>query len=183
MSSPSRHRFLSPDLLVEAVGEVAALARREGVRIALIGGFALQLHGSDRLTGDIDIAADARLRALPRGKALSFGGEATQAPNGVPVDWVLRDDDFAPLYDEAVARAVRVRGVPALVARPEHLVAMKMVAGRTRDTADLEFLLGAGVADPSKARTVVKKHLGPYAARELDRLAEEIAWKTSRGRT
>jgi hypothetical protein len=72
-------------------------------------------------------------------------------------------------------------GVPVPVVRPEHLVAMKMVAGRARDTADLEFLIGSGTADPVKSRKVVKKFLGLFAAKEFDRLVDEIAWKKSRG--
>jgi hypothetical protein len=47
------------------------------VRIALLGGFALQQYGSDRLTGDIDIAAPEVLDGLPAGKALTFGGVQT----------------------------------------------------------------------------------------------------------
>jgi hypothetical protein len=183
MTSPrDRKKFLDPALLAEAVGQVGALAKAEGVRIVLIGGFALQLFGSDRLTGDVDFAAEERVRSLPRGKALSFGGEQTEAPNGVPVDVVLRSDDYAGLYEEAVTRATRVQGVPVPVARPEHLAAMKMVAGRARDMVDLEFLVASGTADPARARRVIRKHLGPYAADEFDRVVEEIAWKASRGR-
>ena len=29
-------------------------------------------------------------------------------------------------------------------------------------------------------RSIVKKHLGPYAARELDNLVDEVAWEESR---
>ena len=142
----------------------------------------MQLYGSDRLTGDVDIAAVERLKALPRGKALSFGGEQTRAPNGVPVDLVLRNDDYASLYDEAIEQAARIRGVPVPVAKQEYLAAMKMVAGRSRDTADLEFLIASGAVSSSKARKIIRKHLGIYAADEFDRVAEEIKWRASRGR-
>jgi hypothetical protein len=182
VTGSGRKKFLDPALLAEAVGQVGALAKAEGVRVALIGGFALQLYGSDRLTGDVDFAAEESVRALPRGTALSFGGEQTEAPNGVPVDIVVRHDDYAPLYADAVEKATRVRGVPVLVARPEHLAAMKMVASRVRDDADLEFLIASGTVDPTKARRIIRKYLGPYAADEFDRVVEVVAWKTSRGR-
>ncbi|KKW45662.1 MAG: hypothetical protein UY96_C0017G0063 [Parcubacteria group bacterium GW2011_GWB1_56_8] len=176
------HKFLAPELLEEAVEQVAAIAKHERVRVALIGGFALQLYGSTRLTGDVDFASDVRLDALPPGPSLSFGGEQTQAPNGVPVDIVLRDDKYAELYDEALAQAIHQRGVPVPVARPEHLAAMKMVAGRARDDADLEFLVASGVVDVKKALAVIKEHLGSYAEDEFGELVEEILWKAGRGR-
>ena len=182
MTGKGPKRFLDPAMLAQALAQVAELAKSEGVRIALLGGFALQHYGSDRLTGDIDVAAEERVHGLPRGTPLSFGGEQTEAPNGVPVDVVVRDDDYAPLYEEALERAPRVRGVPVPVVRPEYLAAMKMVAGRARDTADLEFLLTSGTADPAKTRKIIKKHLGPYAAQEFDRIVDETAWKASRGR-
>lgn len=175
-------KFLAPEVLAEAVAQVAELAKRERVSILLIGGFAMQHYGSDRLTGDVDFAATDRLDALPRGPALSFGGEQTHAPNGVPVDLVLRNDEFASLYEEAIARGVKPRGMPVPIVRPEHLAAMKMVAGRSRDTLDLEFLVASHAVAPTKARKVILKHLGPYAAREFDRFVEEVAWKASKGR-
>lgn len=178
----SGKKFLDPALLMEAVEQVGALAKAEGVRVALIGGFALQLYGSNRLTGDVDFAAEERVRALPPGPALSFGGEQTEAPNGVPVDVVIRDDDYAGLYEEAVAKAVRVKGVTVPVVRPEYLAAMKMVAGRGRDATDLEFLIASGTVRPERTRKIVKKHLGPYAAGEFDRIVDEVEWKASRGR-
>jgi len=182
MTGSSRRRFLAPEVLGEAVAEIAAIAKHEHVHAALIGGFAMQLYGSDRLTGDIDIAATERLQELPRGKRLSFGGEQTRAPNGVPVDLVLRSDDYAALYDEAIEKAGKLKGVFFPVARPEHLAAMKMVAGRTRDLSDLEFLITSGTVDVRKAKDVIRRHLGVYAAGEFGLLVEEVRWKASRGR-
>lgn len=180
-SSGQKKKFLDPALLGEAVDQVGALARRERVRVVLIGGFALQLYGSDRLTGDVDFAAAQRIDALPRGEPLSFGGEQTHAPNGVPVDLVLRQDDYAGLYEEAIERATKIPGVAVPVVRPEYLAAMKMVAGRGRDEADLAFLIVSEIVNPSKARRVIRQHLGPYAAGEFDQLVDEVRWRASRG--
>lgn len=174
-------QFLDPAQLGEALAQVAQLAAKEGVRIALLGGFALQHYGSDRLTGDIDLVAESRLQGLPAGTALSFGGEQTEAPNGVPVDLLLRDDDFAPLYEEALAHARTVDELPAPIVAREYLAAMKMVAGRPRDAMDLEFLILRAGMDRAKARKIIKRHLGPFAARELDRLVAELEWKSSQG--
>jgi len=47
------------------VAQVAEIAEREGIRIALCGGLAMQSYGSPRLTRDVDLVADARLSSLP----------------------------------------------------------------------------------------------------------------------
>ena len=164
------------------MAEVAEVARDEGVRVALIGGYALQLYGSDRLTGDIDVVAEASLAQLPPGPPLSFGGYQTEAPNGVPIDLVLRSDDYTSLYDEALADAVRMQESAMPVARLEHIAAMKMVASRPRDDADLEWIILSGEADLQAARTVIHRHLGRYAADEWERLVDETRWRASRER-
>ncbi|MBI4956034.1 MAG: hypothetical protein HY908_28700 [Myxococcales bacterium] len=178
--SSERRALASPELLDAAAGFVIEAARREGVRAAVIGGLAMQAHGSDRLTADVDIAADALIASLPRGKALSFGGEETSAPNGIPVDVVVRTDDYAALYAEAIAEATTLRGLP--VVGTEHLVAMKLAAGRPKHIADLEVLVLREATDLVRAEAIVRKHLGPYAARELRAFAEEARWRRDRGR-
>jgi hypothetical protein len=174
-------KFLSPKKLENALSQIAALARTERVRVVLIGGYALQFYGSDRLTGDVDIAANKPVLALPQGKPLSFGGAQTKAPNGVPVDFVLRSDVYAPLYRAAIGQAHEYRGAPILIATAEFLAAMKMAAGRTKDMADLEFLLSSSVLDVPATRRIVHRYLGPYAVDEFNRLVDEAAWKASRG--
>ena len=179
----SHHRrLLDPVTLENAAAEVGAVAEREGVRVALIGGLALQRYGSDRLTGDIDFAADAVLAGLPGGPALSFGGVQTRTPSGVPVDLIVREDDYRALYEEAIAQAVRVPGLPVPLATAEHLAAMKMAAARDRDELDLQFLLRARAVDVARARQIIYRHLGPFAAQEFDRVVEEVEWKRHRDR-
>jgi hypothetical protein len=185
MTSGRSRRFLAPEVLDEAVRELAAMAKDEGVSVALIGGYALQIYGSPRLTGDIDLVADAVIDALAPGEPLSFGGFQTEAPNGVPVDFVRRDDDYAPLYEEALSRATPLPDAIDLhvrVVRIEYIAAMKMVAGRARDHADLEWIILRSGADLPKTRRIVKQYLGAYAAQEFDRIVEQARWKASHGR-
>ena len=52
MTSSKRHKMLAPEILDEAAIEIFDIIDEEGIRAALIGGRALQLYGSDRLTGD-----------------------------------------------------------------------------------------------------------------------------------
>lgn len=173
-------RLLDPTTLVNAAAEIAAVAEREGIRVVLIGGLALQHYGSDRLTGDVDFAAEAILSALPGGPALSFGGVQTETSEGVPVDLVVRDDDYRALYEEAIVNAVRVEDLATPIVTPEYLAAMKMAAARDRDEIDLQFLLRNRVVDIPKARKIVHRHLGPFAAQEFDRVVEEVEWKRHR---
>lgn len=174
-------QYLDPALLTQAAAEVGELAKAEGRPVALIGGLAMQVYGSDRLTGDLDVVAYDRLDSLPYGSPLSFGGEQTQAPNGVPLDIVMRDDVYKPLYDEALDRARRVKGLPIPVVLPEYLAAMKMAANRGKDRVDLEFLLSRpGLLDPKRTLRVVREHLGAYAGEEFRGLLEEAAWRASR---
>ena len=174
-----RKSFLSPDALEKAVRYVMACADGEGISVALVGGFALQLVGSDRLTGDVDMVSSAPISALNEEEPLSFGGYRAKTSEGIPVDLILRDDEFRDLYEEALLFSIEIEGLP--VVKPEYLVAMKMVASRPKDDMDLEFLLGEDIVDLEKTRDIVRKHLGPYAVRELNALLEEAHWRRGRG--
>ncbi len=183
MSSSSSNRFLDPAALRDAALRIAAIAERQRIPVLLIGGYAMQLYGSDRLTADVDFAASSMLRGLPAGEALSFGGKQTVAPNAVPLDLVIRDDDFAPLYDAAIRKPRRDRSLPGVpIVRAEYLAAMKMVAGRPKDEADLDSLVLSGNLDIPAARKVIARFLGPYAAQEFDRIVEVAEWQRSKGR-
>ena len=175
----SKQRLLSPEVLDKAARCVIDVAKIEGVPAAIGGGFALQLYGSPRLTGDIDVVALRRLMSLPQGEPLSFGGYRSEV-DGVPVDIILRDDDFASLYDQGLLCKRTVEGLPVLPA--EYLAAMKMVAGRHKDLADLEFLIGEGVIDMTETRSIVRRFLGPYAVKELNSFAEETLWRRTKGK-
>lgn len=179
-------KLLDPAKLEEAALQVAALAAGSGIRVALLGGMAMQIYGSDRLTGDIDFVADAVLADLPKGKPLSFGGEQTRTRSGVPVDLIVRDDEFQRLYEDALSSAPKLRGPGPLagirIVSPEYLAAMKMLAGRRRDHDDLEFLI-LHKLDTVKARKIIAKHLGPFAAREFDANVLETRWAAKRERS
>jgi hypothetical protein len=174
-------KFLSPEQLALALAEIAEIAHHEGIAPVLIGGFAMQLYGSDRLTGDLDVAAATPISALPTEKTLSFGGQRTTAPSGVPVDVVVRDDELNELYNAAIDSAMNMQGVPVPVVSPDYLAAIKMAARRDRDTADLEFLILSDQLDLPHVRRIVKHHLGWYAAEEFDLIVDEARWKHERG--
>ncbi len=174
-------KYLDPNLIERGISEVMIEAVQYDIRIALVGGAALQLFGSDRLTTDVDFVCEAHIPSLPKAKSLTFGGWQSRTPSGIPVDLITRNDDFASLYSDALMNAINVQDVPVKVIAPEYLVAMKMVAGRKKDEADLEFLLGATEhVDMKKARVIVKKFLGAYGAQEFDQTLEIATWIKSK---
>lgn len=178
--SSKKKTFLDPHVLEAAAEEVGQIAAREHVRVALIGGLAMQHYGSPRLTGDVDVVVTRPIEGLTSIGLLTFGGYKAVTSTDVPVDVVLRDDDYAELYSEALNTAVTMEAGPMRIVRPEYLAVMKMEAGRKRDDADLEFLITEAVIDVPKTREVVLRHLGRYAAREFTALVDETLWRLSR---
>ncbi|HEX8857138.1 MAG TPA: nucleotidyl transferase AbiEii/AbiGii toxin family protein [Thermoleophilaceae bacterium] len=141
-----------------------ALTRR-GVDFVVVGGFAAVVHGSPRLTQDLDItyATDrvnlaalaevllelgARLRQVdedlpfePDERALARTEMLTLTTSAGALD-LLAKPAGAPAYARLRERAERVDlgGMAVLVASIEDLVAMKRAAGRAKDLADIEEL-------------------------------------------
>lgn len=136
-----------------------------GVDFVVIGGLAAVLHGSTRITQDLDVcydSADANVEAL--GRALTdlearLAGVEEDVPfvadaatlHGVQtltldttagrLD-VLRAPDGAPAYADLRRRAetVTIGAFAVRIASPEDLIAMKRAAGRAKDLADVEEL-------------------------------------------
>jgi hypothetical protein len=177
-------RFPDRAELELALTETLDAADHEGVLAAVAGGVAMQLYGSPRLTHDVDIIASRELRSFVEVGRLEFdgvdGGQALRASNGVEVDVIVREDDFRLLYDAALDSRKKVRGVPTVA--PEELAAIKFACGRARDFDDLDFLIAKKVVDVARVGVVLKKFLGPYAAREWGFFVKESRFRTKHGR-
>jgi len=167
MTGPRRKKFLDASQIIEAIKEAAAIARKQHVRIALAGGCAMQIYGSDRLTADVDLLASGYPEVVRKG-VLSFGGITTTAKNGAPVDYIVRDDAEMELYDAALDAARAVTGVSVPVVTIPYLGAIKLASGRGKDIQDLEFLLRAYAASFKAMSTVVSRYIGDYAVDDLD---------------
>jgi hypothetical protein len=166
-------KFLSPEQLAQALTEVAEIAQRENVYPVLIGGFAMQLYGSDRLACGLELAASDTVKQLPTEKILSCGGQRTTSPSGVPVDIVVRNDEMADLYSYAIYGALRIDGIPVPVVTPDYLASIKFGSRNDRDTADVEFLVLSNRLNLDRVREVIRTHMGWYAARKFGQLIDE----------
>jgi hypothetical protein len=176
-TSARRRQFLDPAKITAVIAEVAVVSKAGAVKIALAGGCALQLYGSDRFTQDVDLIANGYLPKLRRKSDLTFGGTRSVASNGVSIDVIVRNDDYQDLYDDALFAAQRMAGVAIPVVTLPYLGAMKMVAGRGKDQQDLAWILTDSGVSYKELRALVKKHLGPYAADELDQVRKTAVWE------
>lgn len=176
-------KFVNPAQIESAISEVNRLAEAEGVHVALAGGAAMQLYGSDRLTKDVDFVASGNIAALEPKGALMRGGYAAITSEAVPVDIMIRDDEYRDLYERALLEAKFDAEIGSFVVGPEYLAAMKFQAKRAKDMEDLRHLLLREGADIEAIRKVFREFFGRYVARdELDAMIAEFRWLASQGR-
>lgn len=160
---------ISTDTGLEAVKEVGKTAEAENVEWALVGGLAMYLYGSPRLTKDVDIIASNQISRQPNAP-LTFGGNNYIVEVGkykVAVDWIVRNDGYAKYYKAALTDAVIFPNGIRLIS-PEWLVILKMFAGRQKDYDDAVFLL--------KEKDLVNR---PKVKENITKVAGEDAWLAS----
>lgn len=138
--------------------------RRANVRASLylVGGAAMLLaYGRTRATSDVDVRIDAATEAVTAAVA------DVAAEHGLEYDW-LNQHAAACIPREADRRAPTLYNTPNLVitgASAEHLLAMKLEAGRRTDVDDIRMLLDRlGIDEPEEAARI-HAHLFPASAR------------------
>lgn len=152
----------------EVLRTFSAFFEKEGIRYALAGGTALLAWGHQRLTHDVDFAIDGVRRDQAVAYAEALGYETTFAGEGYSNHHHPNTDfghvDFLYLYGstaDALFGATSRRntlGVDLPVLRPEHLIAMKVHAMKSRpmrvliDAPDIAFLMGIAGVDRQKVR-------------------------------
>jgi hypothetical protein len=133
-----------------------------GILYAICGGVAVAVHGHPRATTDIDLIVDPLAlddaRAILRGLGYSLEAAPMSFASGIEVRRISRVEageiftlDLIPVTDpirDVWEHRIEVtwRGRPMRVVSREGLIAMKRLAGRSQDLADLEAL-GAGASD------------------------------------
>jgi hypothetical protein len=157
---------ISFELGFQAAAIITEIADKEGIEWAIAGGLAMYLYGFDRSTKDIDFVANRRL-PIEIKRYLGFGGERYEVIIGkrvVPIDWILRKDDYKDFYREALQDAIVIQDWKVLT--PEWLVILKYIAGRAKDRIDLLWLLQQkGLVNRKIIRTHLMKVLGRLGAK------------------
>lgn len=147
---------------LKTVAAVAQIADAEQTEWALVGGLAMHLYGSRRLTRDVDFIASRKI-SVSAERQLSFGGERFKILIGdknVPVDWIVRRDTARKFYDFALRDALTLADGVNIVT-PEWLVILKFIAGRYKDQDDAVFLLRQrGLVNRRQIRRNVLKVVG-----------------------
>lgn len=148
---------ISPKVLRVARSVSRALADR-GYRHVLIGGLAVNAHGYERTTGDVDFLVTSEAEYDLAGDSL--GGEArgkTINRDGVAVDLLFPRTGEEFLERDIASAYATAKGKQPLVPG-ETLVYLKLSAGRMRDTADVVELLKRGRLNVAKVRAYLKKN-------------------------
>ncbi len=165
----SSNQMIDTETGLEALHKISETAKQQSVKWALVGGVAMHLYGSPRLTKDVDVIASAILD-LESERNLGFGGKRYQISVGkkdVPVDWIVRNDTARKFYEQALKQAHRLSNdVPIIT--PEWLIILKFIAGRFKDQQDAVFLLKQkNLVD----RKIIKRHIIETAGGEYWALA------------
>jgi hypothetical protein len=176
-------RPVDVEAALEDAARILGELREDG---ALIGGVALAVFGIERFTKDVDLAVSVSTNGKlePRVKdrdlqPLRIGGISIRAAAGVRVDFIDHRFEYRALYEEAIAAAkasgleIQAGAVTIPVVPMVYLLAMKLGASRPLDERDVLALVAKPELDYPAAREIVRKHLGTYAARQLDRFARQ----------
>ena len=157
--------------------KIAFQLRKSDLPYMIIGGQAVLLYGTPRLTNDIDVTLGVDIAAIDRvaetvrriGLAIipedfgSFVEKTYVLPTkdektGIRVDFIF---SFLPYERQAIGRAtvVAIDGVPVRFASVEDLVIHKMFAGRPRDIEDVRGVL---IRHPECDREYVERWLAEF---------------------
>lgn len=171
---------LDRDRIVALLTEVGALLHGQGLQgsIYVAGGAAMSLVFDSR-TATRDV--DAVFRS-DRGQLLA-AAQVVARTHGLPLGWL--NDRVAALVppgdDPEATEVLVVPGLWVVAASAEHLLAMKMYAGRDRDLDDLVVLFGhLGITSAEQAVAVTEAVLGDAFAADrppreyLEALAQDV---------
>lgn len=160
---------------IAALERLSSYLDGAGAEWAVVGGLALAAHGAGRLTHDLDIVTERRVQSDLVRHLESLGYETLHVSAGYSnhahadpamgrIDVVYVDGQTAQdLFGEA-AEADLLPGCRVRVPRPEHLVAMKVLAASNdpsrllQEMADIVALLRAVELGPEVVRPYFERH-------------------------
>lgn len=164
--------------MIEAtLARIAGQLSRNQIPYCVIGGQAVLLYGSPRLTADIDITVGIgpeSIEALQQAVVDDFTPLAERPEefakktmvfpikdkhSGIRIDLIL---SFTPYEKEAIRRArnVSIRGTDVAFASPEDVIVHKLFAGRPRDIEDAVGILSK---QPEVDLSYIREWLGKFA--------------------
>lgn len=144
---------LDREAVLDLLRQVGARLQDRGVTasIYVVGGSAMALvFDARRTTHDIDAAL------TEHGDEFTEEARVVGEEHGLPADWVnSRAVAFLPTAQDPAASEITLPGLTVAVASPEHLIAMKLRAMRSRDMEDLDVLFRlAGITSPEQAARI-----------------------------
>lgn len=167
----------------EVLARVARILRDAKVPFAVAGDFAVIEHGYERFTKDVDLLVRAGdlIRAMDTLRAAGFRGERTS------IGARMRDERTNVIVDlvgtafdadeRAIARSRRARQRLPVIPM-EHLILMKLEAGRSQDDADVIALLKRGASSARIERYL--RRTWPRLLPRFRRLAAQARAETRR---
>jgi hypothetical protein len=179
-------KFIDPEQINRLIELVLRASEKYGLTTALVGGVAMQIYGSSRLTKDLDIIVSGPIpnpSPLRKTNPISFGGDSYLAPDGAKLDVIVRNDDYTKLYEEALNNSVTtLEGIP--VVTPEYLAAMKLAAGAPRHILDLKWLVQQpGLLDLQKTGNIVYRLMGgKFAQDSFQRIVDQALLEKEQAR-
>jgi len=171
LSGKPEERFLDPKQITAVLDQLLKFQAGGSFIFALIGGVAMQVYGSDRFTTDVDVAADTDEIPLTVVRPIKFGGKRFKL-HDTPIDVIVRSDEYADLYRDALENAVEL-STGVLVVSAEHLAVIKFAAGRAKDREDLHWLLANDKIDVTRTKNLTYRFMGRFGADEFEKLLDE----------
>ena len=157
--------------------KMASELKRDGLPYMIIGGQAVLLYGTPRLTNDIDVTLGVDIASVDRVAEIigriglqiisedfrSFVEKTSVLPtrdekSGIRVDFIF---SFTPYERQAIsrARAVSLRGVDVMFASVEDVIIHKIFAGRARDLEDVRSMI---VKNPDTDKAYIEQWLTDF---------------------
>jgi hypothetical protein len=118
---------------------IFAVLQATGVRYVVVGGVAVNLHGYQRFTKDIDLVIElVPDRALKALQALEAAGYKPNVPVKLSDFFVQYPFDFDELWDQSTK--IDLPDTSLRIASIDHLIQMKRKANRPQDLLDIKQL-------------------------------------------